>query len=115
MTNKWIPLDQVMINLGGDPKLLHNILQLSLRILPKQLDTLQLALNDKNPKAIQLAAHTLRSSLVIFLCQPMIKTAKEIETLGAEGKIEQANALFSTLEAQISALLKEIEMLSQVA
>lgn len=108
-----LDLPSILKSLGGDQQLLRETFKLTLRILPKQMEQLKAAVELKQGNAIELAAHTVKGSLVIFHHRRLIDEAFEIERAGKSGAIENVDVLMTSLESDIKQLLMEIEKVLQ--
>jgi CheY-like chemotaxis protein/HPt (histidine-containing phosphotransfer) domain-containing protein len=91
--------------LGGDEKLLDDVLDIFLRDTPKQMNTLRLALAQRDADTIKDTAHNLKGELGCMGVAEISDTARELEELGRKRDLEQAAQTFAVFDGEISALL----------
>ncbi|MEY4615183.1 MAG: hypothetical protein RJB66_143 [Pseudomonadota bacterium] len=109
MITHYLDLPSVLKSLGNDQQLLNDTLKLTMRVLPKQIQNLEMAFNSPLTDEITLTAHTLKGSLAIFLCRPLIDAAFAIEQAGRANEKLKAQELFRTLKPDLNKFLLEIE------
>lgn len=109
MTTHYLDWPSVLKSLGNDHQLLNETLKLTLRVLPKQIQNLELSFNSPLTDEITLTAHTLKGSLAIFLCRPLIDAAFAIEQAGRANEKLKAQKLYLDLKPELINFLREIE------
>lgn len=113
MEKSIVHFQQVLNNLGGDVDLLNETVSISLKYLPQHLEKVRVAVEAKRGRDLELAAHTLKGSLSIYLHQGIVQTAFKLEQLGKSNDFTEANALFFDLERQMNSLLSELKLFSK--
>ena len=78
---KRIDFNKVLSNFAGDKNLLKGTVNLSIKYLPTYFDRIKIALSSKNIQELELAAHTLKGSLSIYLYKPIVEIAFELEKM----------------------------------
>lgn len=97
-------IDDLLGRIGGDKKLLHQMIQTFLRDTPKRITSLQRALQRKDAAEIASLAHALKGSLGIFLAQHAHDRAQELEELGRKSELSGAKLAFAALKEEIAKL-----------
>jgi signal transduction histidine kinase/DNA-binding response OmpR family regulator/HPt (histidine-containing phosphotransfer) domain-containing protein len=84
--------------LGGDEELLHEMVQLFLDTLPRQLHDLRAALASKDAAKIAATAHSLMGAVGNFGTTPAWELAQRLELAGQKGNLAEAEPLVAELE-----------------
>lgn len=103
-SEKRVVLDftQMLERLGGDEKLLHEVVEIFIDQAPKHIDTLRRALAQGDAKTLQKTAHNMKGELGYFGISELSQKARELEELGGKADLEQASRIFAAFEAEIS-------------
>ena len=97
-------IDDLLGRIGGDKKLLHQMIRTFLRDTPKRIASLQRALQRKDAAEIASLAHALKGSVGIFLAQHAHDRAQELEELGRSSELSGAEPVFAGLKEEIAKL-----------
>lgn len=97
-------IDDLLGRIGGDKKLLNQMIKTFLHDTPKRIASLQKALQRKDAPEIAMLAHALKGSVGIFLAQPAHDRAQELETLGRKSEFGEAKPVFAALKEEIAKL-----------
>ena len=100
------PIDTVsaLARVEGDVELLHELVALFLKDLPKMLTTLREAVMAGDASGIERAAHKLKGSVGNFAAPPAFEAALKLEILGRDGSLSEAGPAFAHLENEITRL-----------
>jgi CheY-like chemotaxis protein len=98
----------LLARVGGDPKVLEEVIRLFLEDCPRLMGALAAGLADGNTQSVHRAAHALKGSAGNFDAIEVCATAQRLEARAREGDLEAARTLFSTLEAQVRQLLADL-------
>ena len=79
----------------------------------KQLDQLKSALDQGDSKTFTRAAHTVKSTSLIFGAVAFGNLARELEMLGRDGQLEASHEKYQQLEHACEPLLRAIRNLSR--
>ncbi len=90
--------------LGGDEELLLEIIGLYLDDCPKVMERLSAALAEGDAEGVWKAAHRLKGSVGSLAAQPALEAARDLETVGRAGDLEEAAAAFERLEHELERL-----------
>jgi signal transduction histidine kinase/DNA-binding response OmpR family regulator len=98
----------------GDEALLHELIEIFLEESPKHLSTLEQAVRSNERNLIERTAHTLKGELGYLGLPEASEKAKLLESLGRENRLDQAPALFQTLNQELSTVAEDMRrMLKQ--
>jgi signal transduction histidine kinase/CheY-like chemotaxis protein/ligand-binding sensor domain-containing protein len=101
-------MEQTLDKLGGDEKLLQEIVAIFLDEAPRHLAILRQALETGNAEGIERAAHSLKGELG-YLCVPKLSQAAcDLEEKGRNSDLEGVSMLLPGFAAGVSNLLDSI-------
>jgi CheY-like chemotaxis protein len=101
---KPVDRETLLDRLGGDSRLLSELIEIYLTQCPSMLAAAQRALQEKNGRELARVAHTIKGSAGNFLARAALETAGRLETFAEEGD-------FSRAQETIGALQEEMERL----
>jgi CheY-like chemotaxis protein/HPt (histidine-containing phosphotransfer) domain-containing protein len=93
--------EELLARFGGDAELLKELADLFLQSCPKMLEDIRVALQKRDAKALEIAAHSLKGSVGNFFSEGARETAQQLESLGRSGEIAGAEELVHLLEEQV--------------
>jgi PAS domain S-box-containing protein len=96
---------QTLERLGGDEKLLHEIVEIFLEEAPKQIISLRQAIAEGNESGMEVTAHNLKGELGYLGISGVSKNASELEEMGRNRDLRQATDVFAALETEIADVL----------
>ena len=99
----------VLPAVNGDPKLLGIVAGAAREEIPKLIQAMRLALETRDAKALQRAAHTLKGSIRYFGVEPVFDLACRLEQWGRQEQFDEAAQGLKDLEKCIPPLLVELE------
>jgi HPt (histidine-containing phosphotransfer) domain-containing protein len=103
----WNP-SKTLEQLGGDQKLLQEVIDIFLEEAPKHLEALHVAVAQGVAETVETAAHTLKGELGYLGLPEVSQRASQIEEMGRLNNIEGASALLSQFEADVHGLITAI-------
>ena len=89
---------------GGDAVLLAEIAKLFLEEYPTQLAAIRAAVAAGNAPELERAAHSLKGSVANFAAPAVVETARMLEQIAREARLESAGELAAVLEQQLEHL-----------
>ncbi len=98
----------LLARVDGDRRLLKTVIGLFWADAPEALERIRRAIADHDPRALQHAAHALKGSAANFAALPAVAGARELETMGREGRLEGAEQAYAALEAEIERLTEAL-------
>ncbi len=101
---KIINARATMDRVCGNKKLLKKIVGLFFDDCPKMLSEIRKAITSNNSKALEHAAHALKSSVNNFGAHAAFEAALKLERIACEGKLSHAEEAFGVLEREIDRL-----------
>jgi two-component system, sensor histidine kinase and response regulator len=91
--------------LGGDEKLLYEVLDIFIDQAPKDLATIRNALVRDDFETMERTAHTLKGNLGYLGISKVLEKAGQLEILGHKNEMGQARFIFASFESDIAVLL----------
>jgi HPt (histidine-containing phosphotransfer) domain-containing protein len=108
-------LSKTLEQLGGDEKLLQEVIDIFLEEAPKHLEALQVAMAQGVAETVETAAHTLKGELGYLGLPEISQRAGQIEEMGRSHDIKGASALLSQFEADVHGLITAIQTAKTLA
>lgn len=113
--NQLCVLDRsvALMRVGGDEELLREMAQLFLDEYPSQMGAVRQAVEARDAKAIERAAHSLKGSIGNFAASAAHQAALALEIQGRTGDLSKVEHLFGELERSLLDLIPELERLAR--
>jgi len=110
------PVDcQAMLErLGGDPELFADVARLFLEFCPAGMLAIRTALDGGDAEALRRAAHALRGAAANLSANALCDAAQELEHLGAESRLEPAEAAWRRLSVEAAVVMDTLRHLDRV-
>jgi two-component system sensor histidine kinase/response regulator len=99
-----IDRDEIQERVGGDTKLLHELIELFFADFPRMWQNIRDALFQGDAAKLCRAAHTLKGSIGVFGAQSAREAAERVEQLARTGNLAQAAGAVAHLEAELERL-----------
>jgi len=96
---------KILARLGGDPKLLHEVVEIFLTDGPEHQQSLRRAVAEADAAGIEKAAHILKGELSYLGASVAARRAGELEDLGRHNNLENSAEVFGACEMEVSAIL----------
>ncbi|HJQ97536.1 MAG TPA: response regulator, partial [Candidatus Polarisedimenticolaceae bacterium] len=93
--------------LGGDEKLLRELLDLFLSDLPRMTREIERAIASADAEALRHAAHALKGSVANFAAAGPVDAARRLETMGASGNLSGVKEAFADLTAALATFTQD--------
>ncbi|MBI3209481.1 MAG: Hpt domain-containing protein [Candidatus Solibacter usitatus] len=97
---------------GGDAELLQEMAQIFLEECPVQMEAVREAVRNRDAKALERSAHSLKGSVGNFGAAQTQETAYRLEMMGRKGNIADAENALQNLEQALTLLQPEMENLA---
>jgi PAS domain S-box-containing protein len=94
----------LMSRVDNDPQLLRDLVDLFVEDCPRRVDELRVALDRKDAKAVERAAHALKGCTSNLAAQTASEVAHKLESLARAGDLADAESLLQELECQLERL-----------
>jgi hypothetical protein len=101
-------LDDLLKRIGGDKKLLRQMIATFLRDTPKRLADIRAALRRKDGVGLASSAHALKGSASIFGPSAAYEHAEKLQTVARAEDLRQAARLYPLLQEEIAKLLEKL-------
>jgi len=98
-------IEQTLEKLGGDEKLLQEVIEIFLEEAPKHLSALQIALDQGSGEAVESAAHSLKGELGYLSMSELSSSALNLEEMGRNSDLDGVSRLLPRFEAGVFQLL----------
>jgi len=104
------PIDSqaVLERLGGDSELFADVARLFLESCPAGVSAIKAAIDDRDAAALMKAAHALRGAAANLSAGALCDAAQILERLGAESRLEPAEAAWRRLSVEAAAVMDEL-------
>jgi HPt (histidine-containing phosphotransfer) domain-containing protein len=99
----WNPV-QMLERLGGDEKLLHEVVEIFLEEAPKHLAGLRRAIADRDAGPAERLAHSLQGELGYLGIAELSQAARDLEEKGRTADFQSASKLFPPFESAMARL-----------
>lgn len=111
MGNNDIVLDikKTLEQVGGDRKLLKEIIDIYCEEYPKQLSRIQQAIDKNDTATIGEVAHTVKGTVGNFGSKSAFEAALYLEKIGKSGKLSVALNAFDALKKELERLELELK------
>jgi HPt (histidine-containing phosphotransfer) domain-containing protein len=99
--------ERIVLDLDGaaakfSGSLLRELAGLLLSGSQKHIANIRAALREKDPRKLQIAAHTLKGDAFHFQAEQVIDLARRIEDLAKDGDLARAESLYADLTKAVS-------------
>ncbi len=110
-----IDRDEVVASVGGDPELLREIASVFLEESPRLLAQVRDALDRRDSRALERAAHSLKGCVGNFHAQAAYHSALRLELLAREGDLGEAETAYAALVNEMQRLMPALTALMEEA
>ncbi len=100
-----IDLARALERMGGDRQLFADVVRVFLEDCPERLAAIKAAVDARNADAIRRSAHALKGAASNLSANDVFEAAKTLERLGAEARLDAAEAAWRRLAAAAAELL----------
>jgi HPt (histidine-containing phosphotransfer) domain-containing protein len=94
--------------LEGDEALGREIIEMFLQEYPKLLQNLHRAAEQRDPSALQRAAHALKGSVGDMAAPQAFDAARDLEKKARDGDLKEVDAALMSLEEAVQSLVREL-------
>lgn len=105
--------DEIMERIDGDIELLMDMIELFIADCPKLMSNIKNAIDQKNSNELKRSAHTLKGSVSNFSAQLVYDITLELEFMGRNNDMENAEEAYTKLEKEIERLIKAFDLLKK--
>src|SRR5205814_7699203 len=92
---------KLLESVGGDKALLEQLTAISHDNTPRLLDEIRGAIARRSANELARSAHALLSSLGAFGAQDALRLGRELEEMGNDNSLDQAQSTFDALEREV--------------
>lgn len=101
-------LADILKRIGGDKKLLRQMIATFLRDTPNRLAAIRMALKRRDDIQLASSAHALKGSVSIFGPSPALRMVEEVQHLGRDRDLREARRVYPLLQQEIANLLEKL-------
>jgi HPt (histidine-containing phosphotransfer) domain-containing protein len=105
---EWTPA-RMLARLDGDVELAQQLAAIFIEESPRMANRLREAVAEGSADAVQRAAHALKGSLSNFIDGGPMATAFELETMGRNGRLDEASRTLARLDGEIADLVTALK------
>jgi PAS domain S-box-containing protein len=106
--------NELLARFDGNRKLVQSLIKAFRHDCPKMISKIRGSLSSRDARALADATHALKGSVGNFGNSSAFYTAREIEKMGREGKLNGAWELFATLEDDLARLVPALEAIGHI-
>ena len=100
-----IDLAKALERMGGDQQLFADVVRVFLEDCPERLAAIKTAVDQRNADAIRRSAHALKGAASNLAANDVFEAANTLERLGAEARLDAAEAAWRRLSGAAAELL----------
>lgn len=93
----------------GEPDIVEEVGSLFLKHAPEKIAAIETAVAKKDAKALQVSAHSLKSSSAYVGAMGLSAMSKDLEMMGRSGSVEGAEGKVKALTAEYERVKSELE------
>ena len=101
-------LEEVLASVDHDFEELKELVRLFVSVMPGSLKAVEEAIAKKDARALNRSSHDIKGTLVNFYAPAAVNAAFELEKMGHDGQIVDAEATFAALKAAVKTLEAEL-------
>jgi HPt (histidine-containing phosphotransfer) domain-containing protein len=110
-----IDRDSLMQRLGGDERLLIEVIRVFLDDCPLRLAAIKAAVDSRDPERIRTTAHALKGAAANLSAKGLFDAAAMLERLGLEGRLEPAEAAWRQLSIEATSVIDLLRRLDDTS
>jgi HPt (histidine-containing phosphotransfer) domain-containing protein len=102
--------DEALEIIQDDEEFLKELVEMFITDLPEQISRIKGAVDGRDSEALRKSAHDLKGAVANFGKRAVFKTALELEMMGKENKLDDAEKTYSALVKNIEHLEKALRV-----
>jgi HPt (histidine-containing phosphotransfer) domain-containing protein len=103
----------MMERLGGDVELVADVIGLFLEDCPPRVAAIKAAIDERDAEGLRAAAHVLKGVAANLSAAGLFEAAQTLERLGAESRLEPAEAAWRTLSVEAASVMEALRPMSE--
>lgn len=111
----FINKSALMSHVEGDEEILKIITLEFIKNYQDMLKDIKIAINNKDAKGLALAGHSFKGAVSNFFASKITEQAFQLEQMGKNEEIENANIILVEMEKNINGLIRELETLCNIS
>ena len=106
---KYLNVQALKSHFDGDEEMIADLIEMFESEYSEILNNSKIAIESKNYSALELSAHTLKGMISNFFAEELKIAAQELETMGRNSELINAEILFDKLLVGIPKLIEEVK------
>jgi len=102
--------NEALRNVGGDPALLHELIEVFLQDCPRMIEDTRAALQASDAVTLKRAAHSIKGAVAILGGKAASEAALRLETMARQGDLSHAEAAWQELHQALEQLQCALRM-----
>jgi HPt (histidine-containing phosphotransfer) domain-containing protein len=102
--NAVVQLEEALEQMGDDPELLQEIVDIFMEGTPELMQTAEQAIAAGDVDQVRMLAHSMKGSASNICAVAFVETARRLEFLAHDGSLEGASELLATCREQFAEL-----------
>jgi HPt (histidine-containing phosphotransfer) domain-containing protein len=98
----------LLSRVDGDEEIFAELCDIFLEDAPKRLAAIRTALEARDAHGVRAAAHAFKGAAGVFDATGIVDTARRLEQMGDEGRLDDGDAVYRQLEIFSRVLIDEI-------
>lgn len=104
-----VDFDQALERVAGDESMLRELAEIFLEESPGWLDDIEASIADGDAEGVFRAAHDIKGSTEVFQAESAVQAAKQLEQMGRDDDLEEADEAFGALKAEVVWVRNDLE------
>lgn len=96
-----VDFDEALERVAGDETMLRELAEIFLEQSPQWLDAIEDSIESGHPEGVFRAAHDIKGSVEVFQADSAVQAAKQLEEMGRNENLEEADEAFGALKAEL--------------
>jgi len=105
---RQVDWQRALANVGHNPKLLRELVELFLTDLPEAMNQLKRAVKQHHAKKLKTAAHTLKGSMLFLHTKAPYQNLFKLEQFGDQNKLDECEVVFEILRRDLNSMTEEL-------
>lgn len=96
-----VDFDAALTRVAGDEQMLRELAEIYLEESPGWLEKIETSITNDEPEGVFRAAHDIKGSTEVFRAESAVKAAKQLEKMGRDDDLSNADEAFGALKAEL--------------
>ena len=96
-----VDFDEALSRVAGDETMLRELAEIFLEESPGWLEKIEASIANGEAEGVFRAAHDIKGSTEVFRADSAVQAAKQLEKMGRDGELEDADEAYGALKAEL--------------